>query len=178
MGESETVSMSSVRSASASRAATSTPVPPPHFGSQMGFHSHLPASQLGYHQGPHYPYYGAVAPHHLGAYNYGDTSITHHSRVADAEHTALSSDCRLADQEHRRMSDLALRDNFERRLSELEAPIRDLKQVCEQRLGETQNLQRLIPRSTGAPRADLDQIRKTNISPVYKVRMLKDLPVL
>ena len=30
------------------------------------------------------------------------------------------------------MSDLALRDNFERRLSELEAPIRDLKSVCEQ----------------------------------------------
>merc|ERR1711934_1123786 len=197
MGESETVSMSQQRSSSASRAATSTPVPPPHFGSQMGFHSHLPASQLGYHQGPHYPYsmtpyehapspyaaaphhayYGAVAPHHLGAYNYGDTSITHHSRVADAEHTALSSDCRLADQEHRRMSDLALRDNFERRLSELEAPIRDLKQVCEQRLRETQNLQSLIPRSTGAPGADLEQIRKTNISPVYKVRLLKDLPV-
>jgi len=73
-----------------------------------------------------------LAPGPGFGYNYGDTSITHHSRVVDAEQTAINSDTRLADQEHRRMSDLALRDNFERRLSELEAPIRDLKSVCEQ----------------------------------------------
>jgi hypothetical protein len=138
-------------------------------------YEHAPAP---YALAPHHAYYGAgavapVAP----SYNYGDTAITHHSRVVDAEQTAINSDTRLADQERRRMSDLALRDNFERRLSELEAPIRDLKSVCEQRMAETQNLHTLIPRSTGAPRADLDQIRKTNISPIYKVRMVKELPI-
>lgn len=150
------------------------PAPPAHYPRTMTPYEHSPSPYL---HAPHHAYYGSVEPHYRGPYSYGDTSITHHARVADAEHTAVSSDRRLADQEHRRASDLALRDNFERRLSELEAPIRDLKQVCEQRLGETQNLQSLIPRSTGAPGADLEQIRKTNISPVYKVRLLKDLPV-
>merc|ERR1711865_695687 len=126
-------------------------------------YEHAPAS---YAHAPHHSYFGApaaVAPAGPGYYNYGDTSITHHSRVVDAEQTAINSDTRLADQE--------------RRLSELEAPIRDLKSVCEQRMAETQNLHTLIPRSTGAPRADLDQIRKTNISPIYKVRMVKELPI-
>jgi len=199
------LTMSAARSASASRGPSVGSSAAPHHGfygapsmvrtdPSMGRAPHYPYSMTPYEHAPppyaaapHHAYYGihnpvahrsdlSIAPHHPG-YAYGDTSVTHHSRVADAEHTALSSDVRLADQEHRRMSDLALRDNFERRISELEAPIRDLKAVCEQRLGDTQNLHTLVPRSTGGFNADLDQIRKTNISPVYKVRMVKDLPV-
>jgi len=71
-----------------------------------------------------------------------------------------------------------LSDNFERRLRELEEPVRDLKTVCEQRVGESLELANmLLPASTGPARADLAQIRKTNISPQYKIRMVKDLPV-
>lgn len=71
-----------------------------------------------------------------------------------------------------------LSDNFERRLKELEEPVRDLKSVCEQRVAESQELSgMMLPASTGAARADLQQIRKTNISPQYKIRMVKDLPL-
>eukprot|EP00658_Telonema_sp_P-2_P010808 TRINITY_DN1409_c0_g1_i3.p1 TRINITY_DN1409_c0_g1~~TRINITY_DN1409_c0_g1_i3.p1 ORF type:complete len:244 (-),score=59.04 TRINITY_DN1409_c0_g1_i3:553-1284(-) len=162
----ENRSMSAARSSSASR-APSVPPMAPWYGAPYPHHPYPDHRTM-----PMAPY--QLAPHH---YNYGDAAITHHSRVADAEHTAMSSDVRLADQEHRRMSDLALRENFERRLAELEAPIRDLKAVCEQRLQETETLRGVLPRSNGAPRADLDQIRKTNISPIYKVRLVKDLPV-
>merc|ERR1712086_569322 len=127
------LTMSAARSASASRGPSVGSSAAPHHGfygapsmvrtdPSMGRAPHYPYSMTPYEHAPP-PY--AAAPHHPG-YAYGDTSVTHHSRVADAEHTALSSDVRLADQEHRRMSDLALRDNFERRISELEAPIRDL----------------------------------------------------
>lgn len=98
--------------------------------------------------------------------------------LGSQEASARDSDLRFADQEQRRNNDLLLSDNFERRLKELEEPIRDLKSVCEQRVGESNELSgMLLPASTGAARADLQQIRKTSISPQYKIRMVKDLPL-
>jgi hypothetical protein len=102
----------------------------------------------------------------------------HHQRVADTEAAAISTDQRFADQERRRNDDLLLRDNFERRLRELEEPVKDLKSVCEQRVTEARELSsRLLPAATGPARADLNQIRKTAVSPQYKIRMVKDLPI-
>jgi len=115
---------------------------------------------------------------HPHGYSYGGHSIMHTDRVANTEGSARQSDGRFADQEQRRNNDLLLSDNFERRLKELEEPVRDLTGVCEQRVAESRELSgMLLPASTGAARADLAQIRKTNISPQYKIRMVKDLPL-
>jgi|ERR1711865_741551 len=125
-------------------------------------------------------YFGAPSSHpcYAPAYAYGGHSIMHHQRVADTEAAALSTDQRFADQERRRNDDLLLRDNFERRLRELEEPVKDLKSVCEQRVTEARELSsRLLPAATGPARADLNQIRKTAVSPQYKIRMVKDLPI-
>jgi len=141
--------------------------------------------------GPHRGHYGyGYGNQHLGleggsgfgyghpGYSYGGHSIVHSDRVAHTEASARQSDLRFSDQEQRRNNDLLLSDNFERRLKELEEPVRDLKSVCEQRVAESQELSgMLLPASTGAARADLQQIRKTNISPQYKIRMVKDLPL-
>jgi len=125
--------------------------------------------------------YGHPAGHPAGFpghYSYGGHSIVHSDRVANTEASARQSDARFADQEQRRNNDLLLSDNFERRLKELEEPVRDLKSVCEQRVAESRELSgMLLPASTGSARADLAQIRKTNISPQYKIRMVKDLPL-
>ena len=102
----------------------------------------------------------------------------HTDRVAGTEASARASDLRFKDQEQRRNSDLLLSDNFERRLKELEEPVRDLKSVCEQRQDEAFQLQpMLLAGVASAESSDIDAIRKTNISPQYKIRMVKDLPL-
>jgi len=156
-------------------------VPAGHPGGFQHQHLGIPHQHPSQHPSQHssYGYPGIYGhhgyPHH---YSYGDHSIVHNDRVGNTEVSARASDLRFADQETRRNNDLLLSDNFERRLRELEEPVRDLKTVCEQRVGESRELaQMLLPASTGPARADLAQIRKTNISPQYKIRMVKDLPV-
>merc|ERR1711908_31653 len=125
----------------------------------MGFHGHF-----GYGH-PAYPYGG-------------HGQLMHTERVANTEASARASDLRFAECERRRNDDLILSDNFERRLRELEEPVRDLKSVCEQRVAESRELSNmLLPAATSQARADLTQIRKTSCSPQYKIRMVKDLPL-
>jgi len=148
-------------------------------GGLYGAPAAMVPSGPGFAHGYGYPHgygYHHGHPHHR--YAYGDHSIVHNERVGNTEVLARASDLRFSDQEHRRNNDLLLSDNFERRLRELEEPVRDLKAVCEQRMAESRELSGvLLPASTGAARADLAQIRKTNVSPQYKIRMVKDLPV-
>ena len=82
-----------------------------------------------------------------------------HLHLISQEISAQQSDMRFADQEHRRNNDLLLSDNFERRIRELEEPVRDLKSVCEQRVIESRDLASVIlPDATSAARADLAQV--------------------
>merc|ERR1711977_4281 len=117
----------------------------------------LPAPFHHGHHGYHGPYgYGG----HYGGHGYGGHAIVHAERVANTEASARASDLHFAEQERRRNDDLLLSDNFERRLRELEEPVRDLKSVCEQRVTESRELSsRLLPAATGPARADLNQIR-------------------
>merc|ERR1712196_233009 len=133
-----------------------TAVAPGRYNHLAGYYG--PGNEYGRYAGDFGPGYGFGGPWGgpYGAYGPG-IPFNHTDRVANTEASARDSDLRFADQEQRRNNDLLLSDNFERRLKELEEPIRDLKSVCEQRVGESNELSgMLLPASTGAGRPAAD----------------------